>query len=112
MRDQVLYLRDILAAIESIRLFVWGMDLETFQADDKTLSAVVRKFEIIGESVKHIPDDMRKMYPYVPWREIAGMRDRLIHFYFGLDAELVWQTIQEGLPVLEAAVQRLLLDQE
>jgi uncharacterized protein with HEPN domain len=112
MRDQALYLRDILAAIESIRAFVWGLDSAAFQADDKTLSAVVRKFEIIGESVKHIPEDMRQMYPHVPWREVAGMRDRLIHFYFGVDAELVWQTVQEGLPVLEEAIRHMLQDQQ
>lgn len=58
-----------------------GMDLKTFQADDKTASAVIRKFEIIGEAVKQLPEEIRKAYPEVPWKEMAGMRDRLIHFY-------------------------------
>ena len=79
MRNEALYLQDILRAIGSIQTFVEGMDLEAFQADDKTISAVVRKFEIIGEAAKHVSDDVRRQYPNVPWKNMAGMRDRLIH---------------------------------
>ncbi len=81
MRNYTLYLKDIVAAVESIEAFVEGMDLKAFQADDKTASAVIRKFEIIGEVARQIPEGMRQGYPEVPWKEMAGMRDRLIHFY-------------------------------
>ncbi len=89
MRDHTLCLKDILAAIHSIEEFVAGMDLEMFQTDDKTRSAVVRKLEVIGEAAKQIPEEMRQKYPAVPWKEMAGMRDKLIHFYFGVDYPLV-----------------------
>ena len=108
MRDYSLFLKDILAAIESIQSFVAGMDFESFLDDDKTVSAVVRKFEIIGEAAKQIPEDVRGRYPMIPWKEMAGMRDRLIHFYFGIDHLLVWKTIQERLPETKQQVQRLL----
>ncbi len=108
MRNQRLYLQDILAAIESIEAFVAGMDLEAFQADDKTASAVIRKFEIIGEAVRNVPEDIRTAYSEVAWKEMAGMRDRLIHFYMGVNYRLIWQTIKNDLPLTKAHIRQIL----
>jgi uncharacterized protein with HEPN domain len=108
MRDYSLYLKDILAAIESIEGFIAGMDLDTFQVDDKTNSAVIRKLEIIGEAVKQIPDEIRQEYSQIPWKEMAGMRDKLIHFYFGVDYHLVWKTITERLPHVKQDIEKVL----
>jgi len=108
MRDYSLYLKDILAAIESIENFIAGMDLDTFRVDDKTNSAVMRKLEIIGEAVKQIPDDIRQDHPQVPWKEMAGMRDKLIHFYFGVDYRLVWKAITERLPYIKQDIENIL----
>jgi uncharacterized protein with HEPN domain len=107
VRDSSLYIKDILAAIDSIETFVGAMDFESFQADDKTQSAVIRKLEVIGEAVKQIPDEIRRQYPEIPWKQIAGMRDKLIHFYFGIDGLLIWQTIKKRLPALREALQKM-----
>ncbi len=104
MRDCSLYLKDILNALESIETFTAGMDYDAFVADDKTMSAVIRKLEIIGEAVKQLPEEMLRNHPEIPWKRIAGMRDKLIHFYFGVDPHLVWQTIRNRLPVLKEVV--------
>lgn len=108
MREYSLYLKDILAAIESIEGFIAGMDLETFQDDDKTNSAVMRKLEIIGEAVKQVPDEIRQDYSQIPWKEMAGMRDKLIHFYFGVDYHLVWKAITERLPHVKQDIEQVL----
>lgn len=107
MRDYTLYLKDILAAIDSIEKFIFGLDFQSFQSDDKTISAVLRKLEIIGEAVKHVPEEMRENHPHVPWKEMAEMRDKLIHFYFGVDDQLVWQTITERLPSIKLDIQKI-----
>jgi uncharacterized protein with HEPN domain len=108
MRDNLVYLKDILAAIESIESFTTGMTLDAFEGDDKTQSAVIRKFEIMGEAVRHVPEEIRESYPIVPWKEMAGMRDRLIHFYMGVNARLIWKTIQEDLPATKQEIVRIL----
>ncbi len=108
MRDYRIYLKDIVAAMESIEAFIAEMDVEAFQADDKTASAVMRKLEIIGEAVKQIPLDVRQRYPHIPWREMAGMRDKLIHFYFGIDYSLVWRAITERVPKIKREIQQIL----
>lgn len=79
-RDITLYLRDILEAMKSIEEFVAGMDFEKFRLDDKTSSAVIRKFKILGEAVKNIPTRIRQKYPDIPWKEMAAFRDKLIYF--------------------------------
>ncbi len=107
MRDHRLYLKDILSAMGSIEDFVGRMSFEEFCSDDKTSSAVIQKFEIIGEATKNIPNNIRQQYPTIPWKEMAGMRDRLIHFYFGVDYKLVWKTIKERLPQVKPEIQHI-----
>jgi len=107
-RDVKLYVRDILEAIKAIEKFVEGMDFESFKEDDKTSSAVIRKFEIIGEATKNIPQSIKEKYPHIPWKEMAGFRDKLIHFYFGIKYDIVWDTIKLRLPELRNNIERVL----
>ncbi|MBF0319713.1 MAG: DUF86 domain-containing protein [Nitrospirae bacterium] len=87
MRNPPLYLRDILESIELIEQFVADMELEDFKKDVKTSDAVIKRFENIGEAAKNIPEQIKSQYPEIPWKEMAGMRDKLVHFYFGVKHE-------------------------
>jgi uncharacterized protein with HEPN domain len=95
-------------AMNKIEEFVAGITFEEFQKDDKTSSAVIRKFEIIGEATKSIIDEIRTKYSGIPWKEMAGLRDRLIHSYFGIDYNLVWTTIKESIPKTKSLLKKIL----
>jgi len=101
MKSHEVFIEDILHAIAAIEGFVNNLSFQEFKEDDKTSSAVIRKLEIIGEAAKNVPDDIKNKYAGIPWKEMAGMRDKLIHFYFGVDYNLVWQTIQTRLPEIK-----------
>ena len=109
-REILDYLQDIEEALEKIEEFTRGLDFEGFSRDDKTTYAVIRALEIIGEAAKKIPNSIRSRYPKVPWQDMAGMRDKLIHGYFGVDFEVIWKTLQTDLPplktVITAAIQK------
>ncbi|MGB9929840.1 MAG: DUF86 domain-containing protein [Methanosarcina sp.] len=94
MRSSVLYLSEMLDAIKAIKYFTQGMDKETFLKDEKTKSAVTHQLLILGEASKAIPQDIKLRALDLDWRGMAGMRDRLVHAYFNVDYELVWNTVE------------------
>ena len=94
------YFDDIITAITDTAEFTQGMSFEIFAADEKTVNAVIRCLEIIGEATKHIPISFRKKHPDLPWSNMAGMRDVLIHDYIGVDLKTIWKVAQERLPEL------------
>ena len=107
-RDSRVYLEDVLTAIERIRVYVGGFSREVFGADAKTVDAVVRNLEIIGEAVKQLPAELRAQAPDVEWIKIAGLRDVLIHAYFAVNLDIVWDVICHKIPDLEQRVRELL----
>ena len=112
MRNYRLYLKDIFEAMGAAQTFIEGMDFDLFVEDDKTTSAVVRKLEIIGEAAKIVPETIRQKYPQVPWRNMAGMRDRIIHAYFAVDYIVVWNTLKVDIPQLQPIIKQILKDTE
>ncbi|MDD5144303.1 DUF86 domain-containing protein [Methanoregula sp.] len=95
------YLSDIRDAIHAARGFVSGVTFEEFRNNREKQYAVIHALEIIGEAAKQVPASVKKEYPGIPWRDIAGMRDRLIHGYFSVNVERLWNTVKDDLPVLE-----------
>jgi len=111
-RDYKLYIKDILNSILKTEEFIGDMSYRDFIEDDKTSSAIVRKLEIIGEASKNIPKEIRMKYKEIPWSDMAKMRDKITHFYFGVDYEIVWKVIKERLPTLKQQIQKLLKEVE
>jgi uncharacterized protein with HEPN domain len=105
-REWQVRVADILESIARIERYVEGLTFEQFQADQKTIDAVVRNLEIIAEAVRHLLADQENLPAAVPWADIAAMRNILIHEYFGVDVNIIWQTILEDLPALRAQLQR------
>ena len=106
-RAPKLYSEDILTAIEDIANFTQGMTFETFEDDKKTVQAVTRSLEIIGEAANYIPQEIKEEYPDIPWRDMISMRNKVLHEYFGVDEEVLWQTIIEDLLPLKEKIKSL-----
>lgn len=102
------YLRHIVAEVDYLIRQSAGINAERFMADETLQRAFVRSLEIIGEATKKVPDEFRAQYPVVDWRAMAGMRDRLIHHYFGVDYELVWDVVQNRIPALRRQIASIL----
>ena len=106
-RDWRLRVDDILDAITRIETYVTGLSFEQFQADQKTVDAVVRNLEVIGEAVRHLTTERADLPADIPWADIAGMRSVLIHGYFGVDLSIIWHTVTHDLPPLKRGLHRL-----
>lgn len=107
-RDDSVYLKHIIDAIEKIESYSRDLEAVSFYATDLVQDACIRQLLVIGEAAKAISTSMRKKYSHIPWNDIAGMRDKLVHQYFGIDLEKVWLTIQEDLPFLKIEIEKIL----
>ena len=107
-RDYTDYLRDILTAVGDAQSFIESLDLDDFLASNEKQYAVIRALEIIGEAAAQIPTEIRVLYPAIPWREMVGMRNVVIHNYSGVDETVIWRTVQDDLPPLKRNVTNML----
>jgi uncharacterized protein with HEPN domain len=106
-RDWRLRLEDIAEAIDRITEYLAGLTFESFAADRRTIDAVIRNFEIIGEAARHMPDEIIRRHPELPWSEMRGMRHILAHEYFGVDVAIIWKTAKLSLPSLRQSVDHI-----
>ncbi len=100
-RHAKLLLADILEAIEKIERYLSGMSYQTVSKDDKTVDAVIRNFEIIGEAANQLPPEFIRQHPHIPWRDLADFRNILIHQYFGVDLRMIWEIVEMNLGELK-----------
>jgi len=108
LRDPLLYLRDIRTGCLKILRFTEGLSYEDFLADEVIYDATLRNLTVIGEAVKAVPSEMRERYPDIEWRRIAGFRDIVVHAYFGIDNETVWDIVRSRVPVLLERIEEIL----
>ncbi|KIM03526.1 MAG: hypothetical protein KN64_11880 [Sulfurovum sp. AS07-7] len=106
-RNYLLYIDDILRSIDKCKQFIDGYDFEKFKTDEKTISACVREIEVIGEATKQIPQEITSKYLDIPWSLMAKMRDKMIHWYFEVDEEIVWKVIKEQFPILKDNIYKM-----
>jgi len=111
-KDPKIFIEHILESIARIEEYTKGITKDEFLSSSKIQDAVIRRIEVIGEAVKNIPDEMKQKYPYMPWRKMTGMRDILIHEYFGVDLELTWRVVKEDITDLKKRMLRVKEDLE
>jgi len=107
-REWKLFIEDILESIRLIKNYVENMDFDDFKKDRKTIDAVVRNFEIIGEASRFIPDEIKRKYENVDWKAIVGLRNRIAHEYFDISLSIVWHIVAEELQILEEQMKEIL----
>ncbi len=107
MKDDSIYIDHILHSINRILTYTSGKDQNSFKGDQVTQDAVVRQLEIIGEATKRISKEFREEYPDIPWSDMAGMRDVLIHDYIDVDVDIVWKTVSEDVPFLKGLIEKI-----
>jgi uncharacterized protein with HEPN domain len=112
MKDREIqdYINDLTEACEDILSFTKGMSYSDFAGDKRTVNAVIRSLEVIGEATKNLPISFRNKYPNIPWKQMAGMRDKLIHEYFGIDKQMVWQAIERHIPYILPLLKEITID--
>jgi uncharacterized protein with HEPN domain len=107
IKNDLTYIDHILDSIRKINEFSDGLSLKDFKVNELVQDAIIRNIEIIGEASKKISVDTKQTYYKIPWKEIAGMRDKLIHDYLGVDVTVVWKTIKEDIPTLERLISKI-----
>jgi len=105
-------IEDVIESMTNAMQFTGNMSYDEFVTDTKTVYAVIRAIEIMGEAVKNIPEEIRKKYPDIPWRSIAGMRDKVIRAYFGVKSERVWAVVKRDMPNLKSKFEKILTELE
>lgn len=107
VKDDLAYIDHIVECIRKINQYSKGLSLKDFKSNELVQDAIIRNIEIIGEASKKISKDTKQTYYKIPWKEIAGMRDKLIHDYLGVDVDVVWKTIHDDIPILEKLIKAI-----
>ncbi len=110
-RNYQLYIKDILDASEKVEKFIGELSFDGFAENDEKTSAVIRKLEIIGEATKNLPSSIKEKYGEAPWADMAKMRDKLIHAYFGINLKIVWKVAKERLPEIKLLMEQILKEE-
>lgn len=111
-REYLDYLQDILSMIEKIEGFTSGLSEDDFEENEMAQFAVIRAIEVMGEAAKNVPADVKERYSEIPWNRMAGMRDKLIHRYFGVDLQIVWETASRRIPELRLKISEVLIREQ